>query len=84
MKKSKLAAIFIFMYSLSNTCKSQKISEDQIDLIKKATVFIQVKHEWLPTQDEYTPSGSGFFISSNGHVVTNYHVIQSNLKGDYS
>jgi hypothetical protein len=79
---------FILIISILMFCQSflnsQTLSEEQVKKIKSATVYIQVKHDWLPTDDEYTPSGSGFFISPYGHLVTNYHVIQSSLQGDYS
>lgn len=78
MKKFILQFLFLL---LTTNLFSQSLSEQQLKRIKEATVYIQVKHNWLPTEDEYTPTGSGFFISDQGHLITNYHVIQSSLSG---
>jgi S1-C subfamily serine protease len=78
MKKVFLFTFFTALFS--SLSYSQNLTDEQVSKIKKASVFIQVKHDWLPTEEEYTPSGSGFFISPHGHLVTNYHVIESDLQ----
>ncbi len=58
-----------------STIHSQSLPAKVIDSIKKATVYIEAKHSFLLTKEDIPTSGSGFFISPHGHVVTNYHVI---------
>ncbi len=75
MKKLCLLIIlvnFIALYSAS-------LPEESIDNIKKSTVYIKVKHKFPLTGDEVPTTGTGFFISKYGHVVTNYHVVQPQL-----
>jgi len=79
----KLLFSFFLTVLLLNFSHAQNLTDEQVAKIKKASVFIQVKHDWLPTEEEYTPSGSGFFISPYGHLVTNYHVIESDMQGGY-
>ncbi|MBI4931323.1 MAG: trypsin-like peptidase domain-containing protein [Bacteroidetes bacterium] len=62
---------------------SQTLPSASLDKIKKATVFIEVKHHFILTGEELSSSGSGFFINDKGWIATNYHVIQS-LLGDYN
>lgn len=62
---------------------SQTLPEKSLDEIKKATVFINVKHHFNLTNEEINTSGSGFFINDKGWIATNYHVIQSSLS-DYN
>lgn len=61
---------------------SQSLPERSLDKIKKSTVFINVKHQFVLTNEDIHTSGTGFFISDRGLIVTNYHVIQSSLS-DY-
>jgi S1-C subfamily serine protease len=61
----------------------QSFARDTVIKIKKACVYIQVKQVSYVTHEENISSGSGFFISSKGHVVTNYHVIRPvNTQGE--
>lgn len=44
--------------------------------VKAASVFVQVTHSFPLTGDDFSGSGSGFFVSQSGHVITNYHVVR--------
>jgi S1-C subfamily serine protease len=55
---------------------SAPLDSDMIDRIKKATVYIKVVHTFPLTGDEVTSTGTGFFVSKYGHIITNYHVVQ--------
>lgn len=44
--------------------------------VKAASVFVQVTHSFPLTGDDFSGSGSGFFVSPSGHVITNYHVVR--------
>ena len=59
-----------------NCLKSQTLSREVMDRVKKATVYIQLKLENPVTGEETGATGTGFFISEAGYIVTNYHVIQ--------
>ncbi len=55
---------------------SQSLSAGSINSIKKSTVFVQVTHTFPLTGEDVPTSGTGFFVSPHGHVITNYHVIE--------
>ncbi|MFH1321956.1 MAG: trypsin-like peptidase domain-containing protein [Bacteroidota bacterium] len=75
MKKLFLISVIVFVsYSI---LPSQSLPGDLIENIKEATVYVKVKHRYPLSEEEVSSTGSGFFISRNGCVVTNYHVIQS-------
>jgi len=53
----------------------QSLPPKIIGHIKKSTVYVEV-HRRLPlNNEEVHQSGSGFFVSKKGHVVTSYHVV---------
>ncbi len=55
------------------------MSVEQIERIKAATVFVQVRaRSYLDPESgpfRYESSGTGFVVSEDGHIVTNWHVI---------
>ncbi len=70
---------FIFYIHFSLICTlvtSQTLPVDSIKHIKESTVFIEVSHSFPFVEEVMKYSGSGFFISSNGFLITNYHVVQ--------
>lgn len=46
-----------------------------VDRTSRATVYI--KTEWSSAGEVIPASGSGFFVSPQGHVLTNHHVVAS-------
>ncbi len=73
----KLFLTILFFYYASVVCTP--LNPDMIDRIKKATVYIKVVHDFPLTGDQVTTTGSGFFISKYGHIITNYHVVQPQI-----
>ena len=57
----------------------QPVSREIINKAKKASAYIEVTHIFPLTGEKVPTSGSGYFINSNGHVVTNYHVIRPGI-----
>ncbi|MBD3392449.1 MAG: DUF1080 domain-containing protein, partial [Chitinivibrionales bacterium] len=47
---------------------------------KTASVYIEVTHSFPLSSEKFPTSGSGYFISAHGHVVTNYHVIRPTVE----
>jgi hypothetical protein len=79
----RLFEVVFYIGISSGLSFSQTFTEQSLDKIKKATVFVNVKHQFVLTNDELNTSGSGFFINDMGWIATNYHVIQSSLS-DYN
>lgn len=49
-----------------------------LDRVRNAAVFMQVKHvSYLNEKTEQESSGSGFFISNDGRIVTCWHVVHA-------
>ncbi|MBU0765128.1 MAG: trypsin-like peptidase domain-containing protein [Bacteroidetes bacterium] len=76
LKVKSLLFPAIVVFAWINLLSGQTLPPEKIRKIKSATVYIEVKHDFLLTDEEVTSTGSGFFISRNGHIVTNYHVVQ--------
>ncbi|MBI4647027.1 MAG: trypsin-like peptidase domain-containing protein [Bacteroidia bacterium] len=74
MKHVWILLILLIFFTILNSCYA--ISPDTIRQIKSATVYIEVIHDFILTGEEVKSSGSGFFITPKGNVITNYHVIQ--------
>ncbi len=74
MKKTIYAVIFV-MIAAGGTF-SQLVPRQTIERIKNATVYIEVKRIFSLSGEEVSTSGTGFFISSNGHLATSYHVVE--------
>lgn len=70
----------ILMISLLNTLHSESLPGEAIELIKGATVYIEVKHKFSLTGKEVPTSGTGFFVSKYGHIITNWHVVRPTLQ----
>ncbi|MDD5570450.1 MAG: trypsin-like peptidase domain-containing protein [Bacteroidales bacterium] len=74
-----MTRIFIFLFSfivIVESLFSQPEPRDTLANIKKATVYIQVNFDFPLSGDKVPVNGSGFLVSDNGIIVTNYHVIQ--------
>ena len=57
------------------------LSADLLERVRAAAVFLQVKHvSYLDEKLEQEASGSGFFISEDGRIVTCWHVVSAHQK----
>ncbi|MBN1306463.1 MAG: trypsin-like peptidase domain-containing protein [Chitinispirillaceae bacterium] len=68
-----------FLLTLQAAIFSASPDTGMIERIKKATVYVKVKHSFPLTGDEVPTTGTGFIISEFGHIITNYHVVQPQL-----
>ncbi|NQZ68259.1 MAG: trypsin-like peptidase domain-containing protein, partial [Lentisphaeria bacterium] len=60
--------------------QGKALDKATVTKLKASTVFIDVENEsWLSGKKSRV-TGTGFFISANGYVVSNYHVIRPALK----
>ena len=62
-------------------CKGEAISDEEADEVRKSRI-LRAKNKMKPKASLYDglkmiSSGSGFFVSAAGHLVTNHHVIDS-------
>ncbi|MHC1679204.1 MAG: trypsin-like peptidase domain-containing protein [Candidatus Cryosericum sp.] len=57
----------------------RKLTTQEIASMRRAVVYVQVSCYKSGTAEDY--AGSGFFISSDGLIVTNYHVIDGAVTG---
>jgi serine protease Do len=60
-------------------CKGEAISDEDADEVRKSRI-LRAKNKMVPKASLYdglkmVSSGSGFFVSKAGHLVTNHHVI---------
>jgi hypothetical protein len=62
-------------------CRAAELTRESVGRVKAATVFVQVTRAPLTSGKEVTSSGSGFFISSHGYVITCWHVLQPFIEG---
>lgn len=72
----RIATLLMTTCCLLVGLQAQTLTRETLDQVKSASVFVRVTHHFPLTGDEVSGSGSGFFISGAGHVITNYHVIQ--------
>lgn len=75
----KLNCLIGLLFLISSHLYCQSLSTDIIKKAKESTVFIQVKRKSPLSAEDISSSGTGFFISKYGHIVTNYHVIQPSI-----
>jgi hypothetical protein len=68
--------LLIILFGGNLVLHSQSLQRDVIQRIKEATVYIEISHQFPLTNEKVPKSGTGFFITPYGHVVTNYHVVQ--------
>ncbi|MEM1000037.1 MAG: trypsin-like peptidase domain-containing protein [Bacteroidota bacterium] len=70
---------FFLLCSSATVLVAQSMDRNTLQRVKEASVFVQVTHSFPLTGDEFSGSGSGFFVSESGHVITNYHVVQAQV-----
>jgi len=57
--------------------RAESLAKEVTQRVKAATVFIQVRKIAYLTGEEGTGNGSGFCVSSNGYIATNWHVVSA-------
>lgn len=72
--------LFLFFATAVNVF-GQGLKPADVTRVKNAMVYIKIKQKAMVLNEEATVTGSGFFINSEGYVVTNYHVVQNAIEG---
>ncbi len=72
--KSILA--IVFGCALVGAIHGQSLPRETVTKVKESAAYIRVTRTFSLSGEEIITSGSGFFISSRGHIVTNYHVVE--------
>jgi hypothetical protein len=60
----------------ASTAAAADLSREDVQRVKRATVFVQVVRKSLLTGEDSTASGSGFVVGPRGYVVTCWHVVR--------
>ncbi len=66
----------ICLITAAAAASAQLVPRETVERIKDATVYIEVKRVFSLSGEVVSTSGTGFFISSNGHIATSYHVVE--------
>ncbi|MCG6963260.1 MAG: serine protease [Acidobacteria bacterium] len=73
-----LVAIAVAALGLAATSNGQSISPEMLSRATRATVLVKARRVY---RGSYFPSsGTGFFITADGHVLTNWHVIADQIE----
>jgi serine protease Do len=73
--KSSMKKLFTIIFCLSFfICNGQSLGKERVDKLNKTVVKIKLEHPNFP--DSIITNGTGFVISKNGLIATNFHVIE--------
>ncbi len=74
---------FAFVCLIPAVVLPQSLDKSIVDRIKNAVVYIEQKRSIAVSERDFVSSGTGFFVSASGHVVTNYHVVEESIPASY-
>ncbi|MBN2533618.1 MAG: trypsin-like peptidase domain-containing protein [Spirochaetales bacterium] len=76
--KRVFIALFLFFLPVFHGF-GQSLPRDSINTIKAGVVYIEMNKQIPILNEAIAYSGTGFFISNKGHIITAYHVVQPSV-----
>lgn len=66
----------VFLVIFNTFLNAQSLTKQTVNKMKSSTVYIQITRKNPLGGEKDVVSGTGFFVSRFGHVITNYHVVK--------